>query len=134
MLLKSQMKCYSLEVVGPFWNFGPVESVSKMSLLCPNQKKQFVGRTSLVLFVVPTNRPHNREKPYPAAAFLPTHPPPDVCSHGTANADCSCSEGNIAPGPLPPPTLAWLSSCTCLNIVGESSRGEESASYLRSIW
>ena len=120
-------------MVGPFCNFGPVKSVSKMSLLFPNQKKQFVGRTSLVLFVVPTNRPHNREKPYPAAAFLAAHPPPDVCSHGTANADCSCSEGNIAPGP-PPPTLAWLSSCTCLNIVGESLRGEESASYLRSIW
>ena len=78
-----------------------------MSLLCPNQKKQCVGRTSLVLFVVPTNRPHNREKPYPAAAFLPTHPPPDVCSHGTANADCSCSEGNIAPGP-PPSTHSGL--------------------------
>lgn len=64
--------------------------------------------TTPALFVVPTpNRPHNREKPYPAAAFPPTHLPPDVCSQGTANADCSCSEGNIAPGP-PPSTHSGL--------------------------
>ena len=133
MLHKSQMKCYSLEVVGPFWNFGPVKSVSKMSLLCPNQQKHFVGRTSLVLFVVPTNRPHNREKPHPAAAFLPTH----LLMFAPMGQLMLIAAAVKAILPLVPSTHSCLAEQLHMlkHRWGElQRRREESASYLRSIW